>query len=169
MPSHWLFPSRPADEEAPLPEVGEQDSAAFNPVEISRALTALPSDNYNDWIAVGQALHSTGHPLARGLWDWWSGQSTKYNQAAQDTKWKTFTKDGGRTLGDLYTLAHQHGWRPAGWGQEQPESINHVVITEKGTPGNPHEIRPKPFTTSNTLRNWPTTSSRFHRNSGTAR
>ena len=69
------------------------------------------SAGYEEWIAVGQSLHSTGQPLARSLWDWWSTQSPKYKQAVQDTKWKSFTQDGGRTLGDLYTLAHKHGWR----------------------------------------------------------
>ena len=118
-----VIPVQPPDEEAPLPEVSEQHSSDFDPVEVTRALTYIPSDDYNNWIPVGQELHSTGHPLARSLWDWWSGQSAKYNQAVQDIKWKGFTQDGGRTLGDLYTLAHQHGWRPAGWGQKQDSGI----------------------------------------------
>jgi hypothetical protein len=105
------IPVQPPDEEAPLPEMAAQSSADFDPVEITRALKVLPAESYDAWIAVGQALHSTGHPLARGLWDWWSSQSTKYKQSAQDSKWKSFTRGGGRTLGDLYTLAHQHGWR----------------------------------------------------------
>ena len=114
----WVMAARPPDAEAPPPAMGQQQTSDFDPVEITRALTAIPSDNYNDWIAVGQDLHSTGHALAKGLWDWWSQRSTQFTQADQDYRWKSFTRDGGRTLGDLYTLAHQYGWRPAGWGQE---------------------------------------------------
>ena len=98
-------------QEAPLPETAPQTSSDFDPVEVTRALTFIPADGYDAWIAVGQSLHSTGQPLAKSLWDWWSGKSAKYTPSAQDTKWKDFTKDGGRTLGDLYTLAHNHGWR----------------------------------------------------------
>jgi DNA repair protein RadA/Sms len=105
------LPVQTPDEEAPLPEMPAQESGDFDPVEVTRALTQMPSESYDAWILVGQALHSTGHPLARGLWDWWSSRSRKYQQTAQDSKWKSFTKDGGRTLGDLYTLAHTHGWR----------------------------------------------------------
>ena len=80
------IPVQPPEEEAPLPEVREQQARDFDPVELTRALTFIPADGYDEWLPVGQELHSTGHPLAKGLWDWWSGQSTKYNQAAQDTK-----------------------------------------------------------------------------------
>ena len=101
------IPVQPPDEEAPLPEVREQQTSDFDPVEITRALTYIPANGYDEWIAVGQSLHSTDHPLAKGLWDWWSGQSAKCDVLAQSAKWRGFTKDGGRTLGDLYTLAHQ--------------------------------------------------------------
>ena len=123
MPYRFLSPHSLLMRKRLRQEVREQQESDFDPVEVTRALTVIPSDDHDDWILVGQALHSTGQPLARGLWDWWSRRSAKYQQGDQDYRWKSFTKDGGRTLGDLYTLAHQYGWRPAGWGQEQPEAI----------------------------------------------
>ena len=160
-----VIPVQAPDEEAPLPEVSAQPSSDFDPVEVTRALPFIPADVYDDWILVGQSLHSTGDPLARGLWDWWSRRSTKYKEAAQDTKWQSFTQDGGRTLGDLYTLAHHHGWRPAGWGQEQPEGITSLkkrnYLVDKSTRLSEHscgEEAPQPitsFTSFNTVKEWP--------------
>ena len=69
MPYRFLSPHSPPDEEAPRQEVREQQESDFDPVEVTRALTVIPSDDHDDWILVGQALHSTGQPLARGLWD----------------------------------------------------------------------------------------------------
>jgi hypothetical protein len=106
----------PDDEDPPL-EMPAADATDFNLALITDALTHTPSDDYTDWITVGQGLHATGHALARGLWDWWSATSRSYNAAVQEAKWAGFTQDGGRHLGDVYTVAHRHGWRPAGWGQ----------------------------------------------------
>jgi hypothetical protein len=157
------IPTQAPDEEAPLPGIAEQSCADFDPVEITRALTCIPADSYDGWIAVGQGLHSTGHPLAKGVWDWWSGRSTKYTQSVQNDKWKTFTKDGGRTLGDLFTLAHQYGWRPAGWGQEQAEGITSFnkpnYLAEK-YPGfdkdSCGEEAPQGITSFSSYKEWPT-------------
>jgi hypothetical protein len=109
----------PDDEDPPL-EPPPASQAAFDVERITNALKAIPSDDYHEWIAVGQALHSTGHPLARGLWDWWSATSATYKAEAQAQKWRSFTTDGGRDLGEVYTIAHQHGWRPAGWATADP-------------------------------------------------
>ena len=98
----------------------------------SRAATSIPSkllehsrsslpDGYDDWIArrPGDALDrpSSRRPHVE-LVEW-----AEYQVQAGGTsgQMEGFTQDGGRTLGDLYTLAHHHGWRPAGWGQEQAE------------------------------------------------
>jgi hypothetical protein len=156
-------PQATPDDEVPPLEEAAPTSTPFDLEAITKALGTISSyDNYGDWIAVGQALHSTAHPLARGLWDWWSGQSTKYQQAAQDAKWKSFTKDGGRTLGDLYTLAHQYGWRPAGWGQaaaaeasEQHNGITTFSPEDSLRGGPPRQIWPKRITTSTTLTTYP--------------
>ena len=88
--SPLAIPAHPPDEEAPLPEVSAQQASDFDPVELTRALTCIPADDHDDWIAVGQALHSTGDPLAKGLWDWWSERSAKFQPTGQGT--------GGRAL-----------------------------------------------------------------------
>jgi hypothetical protein len=110
-----VIPTHGPDDEDP-PEVAQQTTDDFDPARITSALMVLSSEHYDDWIAIGQALHSTGHPLARALWDWWSSRSPKYDTTVQEPKWHSFTQNGGRDLGEIYTRAHQHGWRPAGWG-----------------------------------------------------
>ena len=59
------------------------------------ALAALPqtfADDRNSWRDIGMALHSSGLPNARELFDEWSMGSAKYDEAGQDTLWNSLAK-----------------------------------------------------------------------------
>ena len=76
------------------------------------ALWHIPADDYDTWLRVGMALHSTGEAGARALWDTWSQRSEKYDTAVQQQKWASFTPDGGTHIGTVFHLAQQYGYAP---------------------------------------------------------
>ena len=80
---------------------------------VEDALQFIPAEEYDPWLLVGMALHSTGEAWARDLWDKWSQSSAKYDAAMQEQKWGSFTPNGGVTLATIFFLAKQHGYRPA--------------------------------------------------------
>lgn len=73
------------------------------------ALSAWRADDYDDWLAVGMALHSVDDSL-KSEWDNWSRQSPKYKQGDCDKKWKSFKRQGV-AIGTLAHIAKQDGWR----------------------------------------------------------
>ena len=83
---------------------------------IVSALAALPqtfADDRNLWRDIGMALHSSGLPNARELFDEWSMGSAKYDEAGQDTLWNSLTKgyNGAKiTIKTLFYHARQNGW-----------------------------------------------------------
>jgi hypothetical protein len=56
------------------------------------------------------ALHSVDDSLFNE-WDKWSQQSSKYKPGECEKKWKSFSPNGGVTLGTLAHLAKLDGWR----------------------------------------------------------
>jgi hypothetical protein len=81
---------------------------------IMAALYTIPNHDasYDDWLEMGMALHSTGQPWAREVWEGWSRQSDKYHEGKQAKSWRSFTADGKTTIGTLFHRAKEHGWRP---------------------------------------------------------
>lgn len=79
---------------------------------VHSALDYIPNNDadYNTWLTLGMALHSTGEPWARDLWGEWSAQSGKFDEAQQTKKWESFSTDGAVTIGSLFHLAKQAGW-----------------------------------------------------------
>ncbi len=73
------------------------------------ALSIHRADNYDEWLAVGMALHSIDEDLLDS-WDKWSNQSAKYKLGECAKKWRSFTTGGGVTLGTLAHMAKQDGW-----------------------------------------------------------
>ena len=86
-----------------------------------QALWAIPGcDDYDRWVEIGMALHSTGAPWAEPAWDLWSQQSPKYDGRTLKQHWQSFRQDGARTIGTLFHLAHAAGWRRGGETPEEP-------------------------------------------------
>lgn len=79
---------------------------------IESAITTLSPDmDYNDWLAVGFALHSVGPDLI-DVWDEWSSDSSKYNLGDCESRWLGFDQGGGVTLGTFFKYAYDQGWTP---------------------------------------------------------
>ncbi len=74
------------------------------------ALSSYRADDYDDWLTVGMALHSVDDSLLNE-WDKWSQRSSKYKPGECEKKWKSFSPNGGVTLGTLAHLAKLDGWR----------------------------------------------------------
>ena len=75
------------------------------------ALSSISPDDYDIWLKIGQALHSSGHHML-GHWIGWSRGSEKYKDGKCESKWKTFHHGGERpvSLGTLFFLAKSNGW-----------------------------------------------------------
>jgi hypothetical protein len=74
------------------------------------ALSPYRADDYDDWLAVGMALHSVDDSLL-SEWDAWSRQSNKYQPGDCDKKWKSFSSSGKVSIGTLAQMAKQDGWQ----------------------------------------------------------
>ncbi len=73
--------------------------------ELRSALAAIPADDHNEWVAVGQALVCLGDAGFK-LWDEWSQTSDKYEGPS---RWHTFT--GDRTgFAAVFARAQRAGW-----------------------------------------------------------
>ncbi len=92
-------------------------------LELSRlkeALSFIPADSYDDWCMVGMAIKDSDESLL-WLWDDWSRTSPKYKPGDCAKKWTSFRRaDGDRvTLGTVYELAKEHGWKPPELGSRE--------------------------------------------------
>lgn len=91
---------------------------------IESALACVSADiGYNDWLAVGMALHDTlGDAVGFQVWDYWSSKGAKYSgSAALAGHWRSF---GNRAPGGdavIFRLAIDAGWRPPKEAKRPPE------------------------------------------------
>jgi predicted P-loop ATPase len=74
------------------------------------ALSPARAHDYDDWLAVGMALHSIGDDALLDDWEQWSAQSDKHKPSDCQRKWRSF-KRSGITLGTLGDMAKKDGWR----------------------------------------------------------
>lgn len=101
---HARYIARGQGKESP-PETG---SAPPNMEEVELALGYIPPDEYETWIRVGMALKAGGCECS--MWDNWSSTSEKYDASEIESKWNSF-RNKGITLGSLFYLAGEHGYR----------------------------------------------------------
>jgi predicted P-loop ATPase len=100
---------KPVAEPAPLLVVSGTDDAA-RARSYLEALSGSRADDYDDWLAVGMALHSVGDDTLLSDWEHWSAQSGKHKPSDCQRKWKSFKKSG-ISLGTLGDMAKKDGWR----------------------------------------------------------
>jgi len=102
------IPPPPPPVETPLATTMDADYQS-----IASALPWIPAEDYHTWLTVGMALHGTGAPWARPLWDSWSMTSKKFSAQAQEAKWQSFhtAVQHPAHVGQIITLAYEHGWR----------------------------------------------------------
>ena len=93
-----------------LAEVRTGDDDATRARSYLDALSSGRADDYDDWLAVGMALHSVGDDALLDDWEQWSAQSGKHKPSDCHRKWKSFKKSG-ITLGTLGDMAKKDGWR----------------------------------------------------------
>ena len=97
----------------PVKEVSAGPAPNMNIEKIESALNALPPDVYSDWLQVGLALHDASGGSAEGfeLWDDWSSNGSTYTLGECRKKWAGFSAGNGITIGTLFKMATDTGWR----------------------------------------------------------
>ncbi|SLN77933.1 PriCT-2 domain-containing protein [Roseisalinus antarcticus] len=80
---------------------------------IEEAIAHISNDElpYDDWIKVGLALYAALGPDGRDLWETWSAEASKNDPAYSAEKWGSFASVRSVTVGTLFWLARQNGWR----------------------------------------------------------
>ena len=108
------------------------------------ALNAInPDIDYEDWIAIGQALHSEFGEQGRNAWYAWSSLGSKYQgEKDLDSHWKSFGKKDGVKLGTLYKHAMDHGWQQPTKTSERKSAVEDFGIKYIEQPHAP-EDKPK--------------------------
>ena len=103
-----------AERPEPVSGVDHSEAVRLAPAkvaEIRSALTVVSADDYERWLQIGMALHSTGAgQQAFGLWSEWSQLSDKYDSSVQAKKWASFGRQQGVTLSTLFGFAKHSGW-----------------------------------------------------------
>ena len=102
------------------------------------ALKCVPADDYQTWLHMAFALHSTGAgDWGFQVWDEWSRTSDKYDERDQGDTWASIRgRENGVTLGSLFEIAKQHGWE----AKQKEESLQSKQSPPKITPYNLHDI-----------------------------
>lgn len=80
---------------------------------VEEAVAHIPNDDlpYDDWIKVGLALYAALGPEGRDLWEGWSARADKNDPEYTAEKWDSFSSVRSVTVGTLFWLARQNGWR----------------------------------------------------------
>lgn len=83
------------------------------PETIARCLEALPLDlHYDEWLAVGMAIHCETRGEGFEIWEEWSAKSPKYtSRRYNQDRWRSFGRGNGPVVTgrSLVRLANQHG------------------------------------------------------------
>lgn len=91
-----------------------RQSDTADALEVKDALNHLnpASLTYDEWLKIGMALKSWHDENGLALWDNWSqGDTDRYDPNIIDYKWGSFSTAGEVTLGTLFHLAIQNGWK----------------------------------------------------------
>ena len=109
LPSSVLKPATPPNTPRPPTNVSVSD---FN--RLNSALTAVPADDYDDWIRIGLALHhDLGAVVGYEVWLAWTKSSNKFDVVAAETTWANFkatTHSDPVTIATIIYMARAHGW-----------------------------------------------------------
>lgn len=81
--------------------------------DLADMLDHIPNNDliYEEWIAIGMALHHASHGTAYQIWEDWSATSSKHNPKQMEYKWHSFGKSANPvTVGTLIHYAEKGGW-----------------------------------------------------------
>jgi hypothetical protein len=96
-----------------LPPAEPRALAPHDHEDLASALSHIPSDDREDWVQVGMALHSTAAGgEAFMLWDAWSRTSEKYDARDCTRVWASFRNKGlsGVSKATIFAMAQARGW-----------------------------------------------------------
>jgi len=135
---HQLNQPKPTTNQTPIdfsPILKPQD-------EYARAANALqfisPDIDYEQWIEIGQALHTAFGGQGKDMWQQWSSQGSKYQGDKDiDTHWKSFHQGKGIGLGTLFHTAKQNGWEPPTKASERKSAVEDFQSLLNPVPATP--------------------------------
>ena len=80
---------------------------------VEEAVAHIPNDDlpYDEWIRVGLSLYAALGAGGLDLWETWSAQAEKNDPETTREKWTSFAGVRSITVGTLFWLARQNGWR----------------------------------------------------------
>ncbi len=85
------------------------------PENVRGALSYLSPDiPHEDWARIAMAVHDGLNGEGFPLFDEWSKNGQTYNPAAARDTWKSIKSGGGVTIGTLWGIALEKGWKPDG-------------------------------------------------------
>jgi len=96
-------------------------------LDIEEVVRHIPNNDleYDDWIAIGMAIHYETSGTGYAIWDQWSQSSDKYDPAQMDHKWHSFGKCSDPvTAGTLVHTAMANGYKPHLPVEEAPEWLS---------------------------------------------
>ena len=136
MITQMLIPNRTQKPDYPQAELSSTQWA------LSFLAAIHPTNDYEEWLSVGMALHSVDSSLCNE-WDKWSSGATNYEPEQCDRKWSSF-KRSGSGIGTLGYLAKKNGWTAP--EQEIGHSNGAIARTttnvkSKATPDNVTSLR----------------------------
>jgi Bifunctional DNA primase/polymerase, N-terminal/Primase C terminal 2 (PriCT-2)/Family of unknown function (DUF5906) len=109
----------PSSKDDPKAKANGRDThapwTAKEEARVRSALECISSETRGDWFMVGAALHATGWPVARAIWDAWSRTTpAAFDDDDQEKTWDSFDRPyTGKpfTLGSLFHRAQENGWQ----------------------------------------------------------
>ena len=126
-----LYAQRFARSTEPVEITTSGDPAGLTIAQIEQCLAALPTDlHYDDWLAVGMAIHCETRGEGFELWEEWSLGSSKYsNREYNEERWRSFGKNGGASVTGrtLVKLANEHGARISLNAPASPDEFEDLV------------------------------------------
>ncbi len=81
-----------------------------------------PETEREEWVKVGTALKSGLNGEGFELFDQWSQQGSSYNAHDVKDTWKSIKTTGGITVGTLFYLAKEQGWKPSADAKVETEA-----------------------------------------------
>lgn len=117
-----------AEKETPKPAPPPVLPKITTTSDMDRAADALqfisPDLHYDEWIAIGQALHTAFGHAGLSIWHSWSAQGSKYKGEKDiEQHWRSFKPDGGITLGSLFHQAMERGYKPPSTQTERRTAV----------------------------------------------
>jgi P4 family phage/plasmid primase-like protien len=82
-------------------------------IDLQSALAAVPSDDRDVWVKVGQALKTLPDDAGWAIYDEWSKTSTKYDARDCARVWRGF-KPSKTSYKAVFDIAAAHGWQNPG-------------------------------------------------------